>query len=80
MMSYYHVGSGAYEHVGFMTLQRNGLQRMFASPVQGDDDDGGGVVLAQVKHPLQQRVHRLLADAGFVGKIGIVLESQPQRG
>ena len=40
-------GAGADEHVGIMPLTRHGLQRVLASPMEGDDDDGGGVGLSE---------------------------------
>ena len=41
-----HISPGMYQHVGIVTLTGHGLQRMLASPMEGDDDDSGGVGLS----------------------------------
>ena len=41
-----HISPGMYQHVGIVTLTGHGLQRMLASPMEGDNDDSGGVGLS----------------------------------
>ena len=50
VMAHEHVGSCQNELVGVVSLTENGLQRMFLPPVEADDDDGGGVLLAKMVH------------------------------
>ena len=69
-----HIGSSVYQHVGIVPLTGYGLQRMFATPVERDDDDSGGVSLTETEDALEQRVHRFLTHAGLIGQVGVVLE------
>ena len=75
-----HIGPGTDQHVGIVPLPGYRLQRMFAAPVERDDDDGGGVGLPETEDALEQRVHRLLTHAGLVGQVGVVFEGEAQRG
>ena len=70
------IGTSMYQLVGLIALAGNGLERVFASPVERNDDDGGGVISTQAKDTFQERVHRFLTDAGLVGQICIVLEGE----
>ena len=42
--------------------------------MEGHNDNGRAVCLSQPVYPLQQRVHRLLADTRLIGQIGIVFQ------
>ena len=75
-----HIGSSVYQHVGIVPLTGYGLQRMFATPVERDDDDGGGVSLTETEDALEQRVHRFLTHAGLIGQVGVVFKGEAQRG
>ena len=46
MVAHEHVGAGMHEHVGIMALAGYGLQLVLLTPMEADDDDGGGVLLA----------------------------------
>ena len=59
--------------VGFQSLTRHRLQRMFASPMERNDDNSRGISLAKTKDTIEERVHGLLTDAGLVCQIRIVL-------
>ena len=50
MVTHEHVGTCQHEHVGVMSLAENGLQRMLLPPVEADDDDSCGVLLAEMEH------------------------------
>ena len=48
------IGPSEYQLVGFMTLQGDGLECVFASPVERNDNNGCRVGLAQTEYTLQQ--------------------------
>ena len=48
MVAYEHVGTCQYEHVGIVFLTGYRLQFVFCAPMEGDDDDGGGVLLTKM--------------------------------
>ena len=51
---------------------------MFSAPVQGHDDNGLWVFAFDGVDSHQQRVEGLLADAGLLGQITVVLECQSE--
>ena len=75
-----HVGSGINQLAGLLALLGNGLQGMFAAPMEADDDIGFGLRMAQTEDSLAERIDVFLTDTWLVGQEGIVFERQPQRG
>ena len=50
MVAHEHVSTSQNEHMGIVPLAENGLLLMLLPPVEADDDDGCGVLLAEVVH------------------------------
>ena len=50
VVTHEHVGTSQYEHVGIVPLTENRLQLMLLPPMEADDDDGCGVLLAEMVH------------------------------
>ena len=75
-----HVGTSKNQTVGLKALAGYGLQGMFTTPVQRDDDHSLRVLSFDGADSHQQRVERLLADARLLRQVAEVLKGQPQRG
>ena len=78
VMAHEHIGTRQHEHVGIVTLTENGLQLMLLPPMERDDDDGRRVLLTEMVHSREQRVHRFLTHTGLVRQIGVVLKGEAQ--
>ena len=74
------VGTSVYQRTGLKALLGDGLEGMLPTPVQGDEDDAMGVCSLQPLHLGEEGVVALLADAGFVGQVGEILQRQAQGG
>ena len=50
MVAHKHIGTSQYEHVGIVALTGYGLQFVLCTPVEGNNDNGCGVLLTKMVH------------------------------
>ena len=78
MVTDQNVGSCVYYLMSLITLTQNGLMGVFTAPMKRNNDDCGGVCLAQAEDTLQKRIHWFLTDARLVRQVSIVLKGEAQ--
>jgi len=54
VVAHQYVGASMYQLMGFPSLPGDGFQGMFATPVEGDDNDSGGIGCPQAVYTFQQ--------------------------